>query len=415
MAKLDRQPHSAHAEAGRVGPLTGVRVLELGSLIAAPFATRLMGDLGAEVMKVETPDRLDGMRDWGAAKDAGRSLWWPIQSRSKRLITLNLRVPEGQRLCRSLVEHCDVLVENFRPGTMERWGLGPQELAEVNPALVYTRISGYGQTGRYTARPGFASVGEAMAGLRHLNGFPNLPPPRTGLSLGDSLSAMFAVIGTLAALLHRDASDGVGQVVDASIVESCFALMESVAPEYQRLGVVRGPSGTTIANNAPSNIYRSADGTWMVIAANSPNLWPRLCQVIGRPDLVGDPRFASHDARGENEVELDAIIGKWAGDRRATEIDEAMNAAGVVCGPVYSIADIFADPYFHEREMLVPVSDEELGEVVGPGVVPKLSRTPGRRKFSAPWRPGQHNDEVYGELLGLDDTERRALAAAGVI
>lgn len=396
------------------GPLSGIRVLELGSLIAAPFATRLMGDLGAEVIKVEAPDRLDGMREWGAVKDRGRSLWWPVQSRSKRLVTLDLRTPEGQRVCRLLAEQADILVENFRPGTMERWNLGPDDLRAVNPGLVYTRISGYGQTGRYADRPGFASAGEAMGGLRHLNGFPDAPPPRTGLSLGDSLSAMFAVIGALAALRQRDA-DGEGQVVDASIVESCFALLESVAPEYERLGAVRGPTGTTIANNAPSNIYRSCDGKWIVIAANAPNLWPRLCAVIGREDLIADERFATHDARGANMAELDEIIGAWAAQRPARDIDERMNAAGVVCGPVYTIEDVFADPYFAERDMLVPVRDAELGEVVGPGVVPKLSRSPRRTEFAAPWQPGEHNDEVYGDLLGLDLEERQALASSGVI
>jgi formyl-CoA transferase len=397
------------------GPLNGLRVLELGSLIAAPFAARLLADLGADVIKVEAPDRLDGMRDWGAAKLDGRSLWWPVQTRSKRLVTLNLRDPDGQRICRALTARCDVLIENFRPGTMERWNLGPDDVRAVNPRLVYTRISGYGQTGRYAQRPGFASTGEALSGLRHLNGFPGGPPPRTGLSLGDSLSAMFAVIGTLAALRDRDATAGEGQVVDASIVESCFALLESVAPEYDRLGTVREPTGTTIANNAPSNIYRSSDGRWVVIAANAPNLWPRLCRAIGRDDLIHDERFATHDARGANMDELDAIIGEWAGQRPADEIDAVMDAAGVVCGPVYAIDDVFADPYFREREMLVPVIDAELGPIAGPGVVPKLSRTPAPSTFFSSWTPGEHNDDVYGGLLEIDADERRELARRGVI
>jgi crotonobetainyl-CoA:carnitine CoA-transferase CaiB-like acyl-CoA transferase len=397
------------------GPLTGLRVLELGSLIAAPFAARLLADLGADVLKVEAPDKLDGLRQWGAVKEGGRSLWWPVQSRAKRLVTLNLRLPRGQELCRELAARSDILIENFRPGTMERWGLGPEELRSVNPGLIYTRISGYGQTGRYADRPGFASVGEAMGGLRYLNGFPNQPPPRTGLSLGDSLCAMFAVIGTLAALRNRDAGDGEGQVVDASIVESCFALLESVVPEYQRLGQVRGPTGTAIANNAPSNIYRAADARWVVIAANADNLWPRLCRAIGREDLIQDPQFATHDARGQNMEALDQIIAAWVAERGAWEIDQQLNDAGVVCGPVYSVHDILADPYFRERDMLVGVMDAELGEVLSPGVVPKLSHTPGRTEFTAPWQPGEHNDEVFGELLGLSDEDLRGLAVVGVI
>lgn len=404
----------AAGERSSEGPLAGLRVLELGSLIAAPFATRLLADLGAEVIKVEAPDQLDPMREWGAVKERGRSLWWPIQSRSKRLVTLNLRAPEGQRLCLDLACHCDVLIENFRPGTMERWSLGPEQMLEANPRLVFTRVSGYGQNGRYADRPGFASAGEAVGGLRYLNGFPDQPPPRTGLSIGDSLSAMFAVIGTLAALREREQSDR-GQVVDTSIVESCFAMLESVVPEYARLGAVRGPTGTTIANNAPSNLYRSKDGKWMVIAANSANLWPRLCREIGRENLIGDERFATHDQRGRNMAELDAIIGAWAIELSAAEIDSRLSAAGIVCGPVYSIADIFDDPYFAEREMLVGVDDPEFGEVKGPGVVPKLSRTPGRTRFSAPWQPGEHNAEIFGDLLGLDSDMRRGLTERGVI
>ena len=396
------------------GPLDGLRVVELGSLIAGPFAARLLADLGAEVVKVEAPGALDPMRDWGAARYEGRSLWWPVQSRGKSLVTLNLRTRRGQALCRELTLLSDVLIENFRPGTMERWGLGPDELLAIDPGLVYARISGYGQTGPYADRPGFASAGEAMAGLRYLNGFPGGPPPRTGLSLGDSLSSLFAVNGILAALRHRDLH-GEGQVIDVSIVESCLALLESVAPEYDKLGIVREAQGTGLANNAPSNIYSSRDGTWVVIAANSANLWPRLCRAMGRDDLFEDPRFASHDLRGAHADELDRIIGAWAAERDAAEIDAALSAAGVVCSPVNSIADVFDDPHVRAREMLVPVHDEEIGDVVGPGIVPKLSRTPGRGRFRAPWRPGEDNEAVFGELLGLSPDELADLAAEGVV
>jgi formyl-CoA transferase len=396
-------------------PLAGIRVLEVGSLIAGPFAGRLLADLGADVIKVEPPGRGDPMREWGAEKLDGRSLWWPVQSRGKRLVTLDLRVERGQELLRDLARHADVLVENFRPGTMERWRLGPDDLAAVNEGLVYARVSGYGQTGPYAARPGFASAGEAMSGLRHLNGFPGQAPPRTGLSLGDSLSAMFATIGILAALRERDAISGEGQVVDVSILESCFAMLESVAPEYDRLGAVRGPQGTTVVNNAPSNIYRSADGRWVVIAANSDALFARLCAVMGREDLVRDERYATHDARGAHMAELDELVGAWAAQHTAAEIDELLVAAGVVCSPVNTIADVFADPHVRARGMLVPVHDEELGEVVGPGIVPRLSRTPGRRELRSTWRAGADNEAVLGGLLGLGDDELRELGAEGVV
>lgn len=396
------------------GPLAGLRVLELGSLIAAPFGTRLLADLGAEVLKVEAPGKLDPMREWGAIKDEGHSLWWPLQARSKKLLTLDLRSRRGQDLCADLVTRCDVLVENFRPGTMERWNLGPDVLLAANPGLIYTRISGYGQDGPYASRPGFASAGEAIGGLRYLNGFPGGPPPRTGLSLGDSLCAMFAVIGTLAALDHRRRT-GEGQVVDAAISESCLALLESVLPEYGRFGAVREPTGTAIANNAPSNIYRSKDGRWVVIAANSANLWPRLCEEMGLPELVDDPRFAGHDDRGRNMAELDEIIGAWAARHTAAEIDGRLTAAGVVCAPVNTVADIFADAQLKARQMLVPVEGDTVGELIGPGVVPKLSATPAPTSFRAPSAPGGDNQQVYGDLLGLGPAELEQLSGEGVI
>jgi formyl-CoA transferase len=409
------EQRTAQVEAAGGGPLAGVRVLELGTLIAGPFATRLLADLGAEVIKVEAPGRGDPMREWGAVRSEGRPLWWPVQSRGKKLITLDLRGARGQELCRDLACTCDVLVENFRPGTMERWGLGPQALAAMHPGLVYARVSGYGQTGPYRSRGGFASAGEAMSGLRHLGGFPGEAPPRTGLSLGDSLSALFATVGILSALFERETASGEGQVVDASILESCFAMLESVAPEYDRVGAVRQPTGTRITNNAPSNIYRSRDGRWVVVAANSDNLWPRLAGAIGRPELAADPRYATHDARGEHEDELDAIIGAWAAEHDARDIDRLLDDAGVVCSPVNTIADVFADPHVQARGMLVAVHDEELGEIRGPGVVPKLSRTPGRTEFRSSWTAGADNAAVFGELLGLDEDTREALAGAGVI
>ena len=399
------------------GPLDGVRVLELGVLLAGPFAGRMLADFGAEVIKVEEPVRGDPMREWGQLRHEGRPLWWPVQSRNKKVVTLDLRRPGGRGLCLRLAERCDVLIENFRPGTLERWGLGPDELWGRNPGLVIARVSGYGQTGPYAARAGFAAAGEAMGGLRHINGHPGQAPPRTGISLGDSLAAMFAVQGVLMALYRRDAGagDGRGQIVDASIMESCFALLESAVPEYAKLGHVRQPSGTSLAGIAPSNVYRSRDGKWVVIGANAENLWQRLCRVIGRPDLPDDERFRTHWARGQNAEALDDIIQAWVGERDAAEVDRLMNENGVVSGPVYTIADIFADPQYRARDMLVPMDDPELGELVAPGVVPRLSRTPGAARWTGPWRLGQHNREIYGDLLGIGDEELERLSGEGVI
>jgi crotonobetainyl-CoA:carnitine CoA-transferase CaiB-like acyl-CoA transferase len=399
---------------GQTGPLVGIRVLELGSLLAGPFVGRLLGDFGAEIIKAEPPGVGDPLREWGPDRYKGRSLWWPVQSRNKKLITLNLRDERGQDLCRRLAAESDVLVENFRPGTLERWGLAPEELHEINPDLIVARVSGFGQTGPYASRAGFASVGEAMGGIRYINGFPDQPPPRTGISLGDSLAAMFAAQGILMSLVHRERNGG-GQVVDASILESCFALLESMVPEYDRLGSIREPSGTVLGHVAPSNIYRSKDGRWVVIAANAETLWKRLCETIGRPDLLEDPRFETHRDRGHNMEALDKIIGEWAGRHDAEEIDRIMAEASVVSGPVNSIADIFEDPHFEDREMLVPMEDPELGELTSPGIIPKLSETPGAAAFTGAWELGERNSEIYGRLLGLSETEIAQLAQDGVI
>jgi formyl-CoA transferase len=407
------RPAAVNAGQDPPGPLDGLRVLELGSLVAGPFAGRLLADYGGDVVKVDSPRRGDPLREWGGAQYHGRSLWWPVQSRGKRLVTLDLGTARGGDICKELVASCDAVVENFRPGTMERWGLGPADLLDVNPRLVYTRVSGY-QTGPYAQRPGFASVGEAMAGLRHLNGFPGEAPPRVGgLSVGDSLSGVFAAFGTVMALYHRAARGGRGQVVDASILESCFAMLESVAAEYDKLGVVRGPSGTTVTNVAPSH-YRSRDRRWVVIAANSDNLWPRLCTAMGREDLLEDARFATHHSRGDHAAELDRHVAAWVAERDAVEIDRILTDAEVVCGPVYTIRDIFEDPHVAAREMLARIADPELGEVVGPAPTPKLSATPGRRHFASAWQRGAHNRDIYGEL-GLGRGELAQLEREGVI
>jgi formyl-CoA transferase len=411
-AAIDREANATDGP----GPLAGVRVVELGMLLAGPFTGRLLGDMGAEVIKVEPPGQPDPLRDWGHARYEGRSLWWPVQSRNKKCVTLNLREERGQELLLDLVRQSDVLVENFRPGTLERWTIGPERLWEANPGLVIARVSGYGQTGPYAPRAGFASVSEAMGGIRYINGFPGEPPPRIHISLGDSLAGMFAVQGILAALYRRDAlGGGRGQVVDVSLMEACFALLEGMVPEYDRLGIVRGPGGTGLAGVAPSNIFKSSDGTWMVIAANADKVFGRLCEAMGQPGLAQDPRFATHLARGENQEELEGIVAEWAGGHTAAEIDRILNDAGVICGPIYTIADIFEDAQYKARDMLVEHQDPEFGAYIGPGIVPKFSGTPCEVRWSATWEEGSHNQDVYGGLLGLSDDELAALKEQGVL
>jgi formyl-CoA transferase len=398
------------------GPLAGVRVVELGSLLAGPFTGRLLGDMGAEIIKVEPPDKPDPMRNWGKQRYEGRSLWWPVQSRNKKCVTLNLREPRGQELLLKLAAQADALVENFRPGTLERWNVGPEQLCEANPRLVIARVSGYGQTGPYAPRAGFASAAEAMGGLRYINGFEGEPPPRMHISLGDSLAGMFAVQGILAALYKRDALGfGRGQVVDVSLLEASFALLESMVPEYDRLGIVRGPGGTSLKGIAPSNIFKSSDGKWVVIAANADNVFRRLTAAMGRPELADDERFSTHLARGDHQEEIDGIIAEWAAQRTAAEIDATLNAAGVICGPIYTVADMFEDEHFWAREMLLKHEDPGFGEYVGPGIFPKFSETPGAVRWSASWEEGSHNEDVYGGLLGLSSDEIAGLRDEGVL
>jgi succinyl-CoA---D-citramalate CoA-transferase len=398
------------------GPLAGVRVVELGMLLAGPFTGRLLGDMGAEVIKVEPPGQPDPLREWGKARYKGRSLWWPVQSRNKKCVTLNLRSERGQKLLLDLVEHCDVLTENFRPGTLERWNLGPDRLWESNPALVIARVSGYGQTGPYAPRAGFASVSEAMGGVRYINGFPGEPPPRMHISLGDSLAGMYAAQGILAALYKRDALGfGKGQVIDVSLLEASFSLLESTVPEYDRLGIVRGPGGTGLKGVAPSNIFKSRDDKWIVIAANADGVFKRLCEAMGRPELVDDERFSTHLARGEHQTEIEAIVAEWAGALDSAEIDRVLNEAGVICGPIYTIADIFEDEHYRARDMLLEHVDPEFGSYLGPGLVPKFSETPSELRWSATWEEGSHNVDVYCGLLGLARTDLADLKADAVI
>jgi formyl-CoA transferase len=397
------------------GALDGIRVIEVGTLISGPFAGRLLGDMGAEVIKVEPPGVPDPLRTWGQAELDGHHFFWTVHARNKKAVTLNLRERAGRELFLELVERSDIVVENFRPGTLEKWNLDYDVLHERNRGIILVRVSGYGQTGPEAHKAGYASVAEAASGLRHLNGFPGGPPPRLALSLGDSLAGMFAAQGALAALYRRSVT-GEGQVVDAALTESCLAIQESTIPDYDVGGVVRGPSGTRLERIAPSNIYRSGDGTWVVIAANQDTVFRRLCEAMGRPELSTDDRFATHVARGRNQDELDKIIGDWAADRQPAEIIDTLSCVGVIAGPINTVAEVVEDPQLRARGMLVEHFDERINRpVLGPGIVPVLSDTPGGVRNAGPARPGQHNDEVYRGLLGKSDAELDALRTKGVL
>ncbi|MGH3632596.1 CaiB/BaiF CoA transferase family protein [Mycobacterium sp.] len=397
------------------GPLDGIRVIELGTLIAGPFAGRLLGDMGAEVIKVEPPGAPDPLRTWGQAELDGQHFFWTVHARNKKAVTLDLRQPGGRELFLDLVEKSDIVVENFRPGTLEKWDLGYDVLARRNRGIILVRVSGYGQTGPDAHKAGYASVAEAASGLRHLNGFPGGPPPRLALSLGDSLAGMFAAQGALAAL-YRRGTTGEGQEVDVALTESCLAIQESTIPDYDVGGVVRGPSGTRLEGIAPSNIYRSGDGTWVVIAANQDTVFARLCQAMGRPELSTDDRFATHGARGRNQDELDKIIGAWAGEHSPGEIIETLSAAGVIAGPINTVADVVNDPQLRARGMLAEHFDERVERVVlGPGIVPVFSESPGTIRNAGPARPGQHNSDVYIGLLGKTAKQLEELRTEGVL
>ncbi|HEV8045901.1 MAG TPA: CoA transferase [Rubrobacter sp.] len=395
-------------------PLEGVRVVEMGSLLAGPFCGQLLADFGAEVIKVEPPGKGDPMRVWGRHRKDGRTLWWPIIARNKKSVTLNLREEEGQDLARRLVAEADVLVENFRPGTLERWGLGYESLKETNPGLVMVRVSGFGQTGPYRDQAGFGAVGEAMGGIRHVTGFPDRPPPRTGISLGDSLAATFGALGALTALYHREAHGGRGQVVDVGIYEAVLALMESTIPEYALTGHMRGRTGTVLPFVAPSNIYPTKDEDYVLIAGNADTVFGRLAKAVGHPEWADDERFATHHARGENMEELDGMISAWTRERSVEAVIEVLAEAGVPTGKVFTAEDMLEDPHYGARENVVTVEDPEIGAFPMQNVVPRLSETPGEVRWTGP-ALGQHNEEVYGGLLKLSKEERAGLRERGIV
>lgn len=394
-------------------PLGDIRVIELGQLLAGPFCGQLLGDFGAEIIKMEDPGKGDPMRQWGREKPYGKSLWWPVVARNKKSVTCDLRTPQGQDLVRRLVATSDVLLENFRPGTLERWGLSPQELHAINPRLVITRVTGFGQTGPYAPRAGYGSIGEAMGGLRHVTGDPDRPPSRTGISLGDSLAATHACVGTLVALYERERS-GKGQVVDSAIYEAVLAMMESLLPEWQQASYQRERTGPVLPNVSPSNVYPTKDGDSILIAANQDSVFGRLAVAMGAPELADDPRYATHSARGEHMPELDELIAAWTAQRPADDLLAHLNDSGVPAGRIYTAANMFADPHFAAREAIVRVPHPDFGEVAMQNVVPKLSATPGSVRSAGP-QLGRHNDEIYRGLLGLSDEEITTLAAAGVI
>ncbi|MFC3591997.1 CaiB/BaiF CoA transferase family protein [Novosphingobium piscinae] len=398
------------ASAVRPGALSDIRVIELGQLIAGPFCGQLLGDMGADIIKVEPPGAGDPMRDWGQGAE---KVNWEVIARNKRSVSANLRVPEGQALVRRLIATADVVVENFKPGTLEKWGLGPDRLLAEQPGLIIARMSGYGQTGPYADRAGFGGIGEAMGGWRYIVGEPDRAPSRMGVSIGDSLTATYGCLGVLAALHVRERT-GQGQVIDAALYESVLQVMEGLVPEYDRSGFIRERSGSILPGVAPSNVYRCKDGEFM-IGANKDSLWKRLAVAMGRAELGDDPRYATHLARGENQAELDRLIEAWTGTLSVDEVEALMVEHSIPAGRVYRAPDMLADPHFQAREAIVTVETERYGPLRMQSTFPRLSATPGRVRRPAPARPGQHNAEVYGELLGLDAGELERLAAAGTI
>lgn len=391
--------------------LAGLKVLELGQLIAGPFAAKTLADFGAEIIKIEPPDSGDPLRKWRMLKD-GTSVWWQVQSRNKRSLALDLRTPEGQDLVRQLACEADVLIENFRPGALEGWGLSPELLMASNPRLIVLRISGYGQTGPYRNRPGFGVIGEAMGGLRHLTAEPGRVPVRVGVSIGDTLSALHGVIGILLALQHRHAT-GQGQVIDVALYEAVFNCMESLLPEYSAFGAVREPAGSALPGIAPTNAYLCQDGAYALVAGNGDSIFKRLMALIERPDLANDPALADNTGRVARVEELDAAISAWTAQRPVAQVLEALDRAAVPAGRIYTVADIAADPHYQARGMLQNITLDDGSAMTVPGIVPKLSLTPGQHRRLAP-QLGQDTDQVLTEM-GLSAEQIQTLKARGIV
>ena len=394
----------------RQGPLTDIRVIEMGQLIAGPFCGQLFADMGADVIKVEPPGKGDPMRTWGRE---GYPLWWKVCARNKRCITANLREKDGQDIIKKLVKEADFILENFRPGTMEKWGLSYEDLKVINPRIIMIRVSGYGQTGPYSKRPGYASVGEAMGGVRYLMGDPDRKPSRAGISLGDTLAATYATVGALAALHHREKT-GEGQVIDASIYESVLTVMESLVPEHTIEGFTRERSGSYLPAIAPSNIYDGKDGM-VIIAANQDTIFARLSKAMDMPSLADNPRYATHTARGTHQLELDDIIQKWANDKTISEIEEIMIRNAVPVGKVYRAKEMIEDPHFKARQSLIDLTSERYGSIKMQNVFPKMSNTQGEVRWTGPEKLGSHTEEVLTELLDLTSEQIEKLRKSNIV
>lgn len=391
-------------------PLANLKVIEMGQLIAGPFAAKTLADFGADVIKIEAPIVGDALRKWRLLKD-GTSVWWQVQSRNKRSLSLDLKLFEAQEIVRSLVKEADILIENFRPGTLESWGLDPQDLLQINPKLIVLRISGYGQTGPYRDKPGFGVVAEAMGGLRHLTAEPGRTPVRVGVSIGDTLAALHGVIGILLALQERHTS-GKGQIIDIALYEAVFNCMESLLPEYSAFGEVRQAAGSALPGIAPSNAYQCQDGKYVLIAGNGDSIFKRLMKLIGREDLAEDPEFGSNDGRVKRVGELDGAIGVWASQISVEQALEALDQASVPAGKIFTIEDIAKDPHYHARGMIETIYMKDGSALQVPGIIPKLSRTPGSMKSLAP-EVGEQTDQILQEL-GLSSQQIAALKDKGI-
>lgn len=392
------------------GPLKDIRVIELGQLIAGPFCGQLMADMGADVIKVEPPGTGDPMRKWGRGD---YPLWWSVCARNKKCVTANLREPEGQEIAKKLISNADMVLENFRPGTLEKWGMDYETLSKNNPGLIMIRVSGYGQTGPYSKRAGYASVGEAIGGMRYLCGEPDRKPSRAGLSLGDSLAATYACMGALAALHHRDKT-GEGQIIDASIYESVLTVMEATIPEYTVSNYIRKRSGSILPSIAPSNIYNCKNGS-IVIGANQDTVFKRLCKAMGQPELAEDKRFSDHVSRGENQNTLDGLIDEWCSTRDVDDVESIMHDFSIPSGKVYRTPEMLDDPHFIEREAIVDVPNEKWPDLKMQNVFPKMSKSQGRVRWTGVEELGAHNEEVYGSLLNLTKDEMQQLKDKSII
>jgi len=403
------EPKTAAHSAGP-GALEGIRVIELGQLIAGPFCGQLLGDMGAEVIKVEPPEVGDPMRAWGRGEE---KLWWEVVARNKRSVSANLRVPAGQEIVRRLAAEADILIENFKPGTMEKWNLGPDVLQAINPRLIVVRVSGYGQSGPYSSRAGFGGIGEAMGGWRYIVGDPDRAPSRMGISIGDSLAATYGCMGALAAL-HAREKTGRGQIVDSALYEAVLQVMESLIPEYQVAGYIRERSGSILPGIAPSNVYKCSDGDYL-IGGNQDAVFARLCAAMGRPELATDPRYVDHVSRGRNQTELDELIDAWTKTKTVAEVEALMIEFSIPAGKIYRAPEMLEDPHFAARDAIIEVEHPRWGKVKMQNAFPRLSETPSGVRSMAPQAVGEHNDEILGGLLGMSEAEIAELKASGAI